>query len=63
MAFYVEQRARLAILKSAIDLACWRPKWLKKWLQFEAFSPFPGTFDEGLRWLVAQPTYRQYARL
>lgn len=62
-AFYVEQRARLAILKSAIDLASRRPKWLRKWLAGEIVSAFPATFDEGLRWLVAQPTFRQYARL
>jgi hypothetical protein len=62
-AFYVEQRARLAILKSAIDLIARRPKWLKKWLAGEVASSFPGTFDEGLHWLVEQPTFRQYARL
>jgi hypothetical protein len=62
-AFYVEHRARLAILKSAIDLSCRRPKLIKRLLGGQIASPFPATFDEGLRWLVARPTYRQYARL
>lgn len=34
-AFYVEHRARLAILKTAIDLTVRRPKWLRKWLAGE----------------------------
>ncbi|MFT3773167.1 MAG: hypothetical protein QM820_47920 [Minicystis sp.] len=58
--FYVEHRARLAILKAAIDLACLDDAGQ---LPGEAFAALPGTFRAGLRRLRARPTFRRYALL
>jgi hypothetical protein len=67
-AFYAEHRAKLAILKAAIDLACGRPKLVAKILKHEPSfalltAELPESFLSGLRWLTKQPTHRQYARL
>lgn len=67
-AFYAEHRAKLAILKAAIDLAARRPKATERLLNpgIRRGIPgigLPGTFIDGLRWLTEQPTYKQYARL
>lgn len=65
-AFYAEHRAKLAILKAAIDMACRLPKVVAKLIGpgFKMGAPpLPGSFVEGLRWLTAQPTFTQYARL
>jgi len=68
--FYVEQRARLAILKAAIDLLAQDPS-LPQELQRRAPGGFrylvlpqlPGSFRDGIEWLCQQPSYRRYALL
>lgn len=65
-AFYAEHRAKLAILKAAIDMACRLPKVVAKLVGpgFKMGVPLlPESFVEGLAWLTSQPTYKQYARL
>ena len=66
--FYVEHRARLAILKPAVDLACRAPRVVDKLVgrttAFRTGVPtLPASFVEGLRWLTEQPTFRHYPRL
>ena len=57
---YVEHRARLAILKATIDLACLDEAGQ---LPGEALADLPVTFLEGLRRLRKRPTFRRYALL
>jgi hypothetical protein len=54
-AFYVEHRARLAILKAAVDLSCLQPE--------RDMSALPATFRAGLGRLRARPSFRRYALL
>jgi hypothetical protein len=55
---YVEHRARVAILKAAIDLSCLRPEGHEA-----ALAALPATFRDGLRRLRARPSFRRYALL
>ena len=55
---YVEHRARVAILKAAIDLSCLQPAGYEA-----ALATLPATFREGLRRLRARPSFRRYALL
>jgi hypothetical protein len=55
---YVEHRARLAILKAAVDLACLAPARADR-----ALAGLPATFREGLRRLRERPSFRRYALL
>lgn len=55
---YVEHRARLAILKAAIDLCCLRPEGHEA-----ALAGLPTSFREGLRRLRSRPSFRRYALL
>jgi len=63
--FYVEHRARLSILKAAIDLLCLEaadrlgPADAAR----AALALLPATFREGLRRLRARPSFRRYALL
>jgi hypothetical protein len=61
--FYVEHRARLAILKAAIDLSCLADAGKLPDAGRAAVASLPATFREGLRKLRAQPNYRRYALL
>lgn len=54
--FYVEHRARLAILKAAVDLCCLDPEGHER-----AILALPATFRAGLRKLRARPSFRRYA--
>jgi hypothetical protein len=56
--FYVEHRARVAILKAAIDLSCLQPAGHEA-----ALVALPATFRDGLRRLRARPSFRRYALL
>ena len=58
-AFYIEHRARLAILKAAIDLHCQPREAGDRAL----LSALPATFREGLRRLEERPSFRRYALL
>jgi hypothetical protein len=58
--FYVEHRARLAILKAAIDLACLDEAGR---LPAAAWATLPATFRAGLSRLRARPSFRRYALL
>ncbi|APR76373.1 Hypothetical protein A7982_01720 [Minicystis rosea] len=58
--FYVEHRARLAILKATIDLACLDEAGQ---LPAQALAALPATFLEGLRRVRARPAFRRYALL
>lgn len=58
--FYVEHRARIAILKAAIDLACLADAGEIP-SDERAFAGLPATFRAGLRVLRTRPTYRRYA--
>jgi hypothetical protein len=60
--FYVEHRARLAILKAAIDLACRNDAGASPAAE-EALAALPATFRDGLRALRARPHHRRYALL
>lgn len=66
-AFFVEHRARLAILKCAVDLLLEDPTVaaaLKKatiGVPLVPLSDLPHSFKKGLVWLSAQPTFRRYA--
>lgn len=63
--FYIEHRARLAILKAAVDYLISEDKNeapASRWDPF-LFGALPLTFQEGVAWLRAQPTYRSYALL
>ncbi|MFD8025347.1 hypothetical protein ACFV6G_33655 [Streptomyces lavendulae] len=66
---YFEHRARLSILKAAVDYALTHPegvpeqeaeggKWLFQGLTYHAL---PTTFHSGIKWLRKQPNYRRYA--
>lgn len=57
---YVEHRARLAILKAAVDLCCLAPALTKGGLPDRAL---PATFREGLRRLRERPSFRRFALL
>lgn len=59
-AFYVEHRARLSILKAAIDLTCVGSEAPGA---DAALASLPTTFREGLRRLRARPSFRRYALL
>lgn len=68
--FYVEHRARLAILQSAIDLACHHPDIVSQLhrrspegFKYLVLPQLPHSFREGLEWLCAQPTFKRYALL
>lgn len=67
---YLEHRARLSILKAAVDYALAHPegapeplsmdgnKWFFEGLTYHAL---PATFHDGMAWLRAQPTFQRYA--
>lgn len=64
-----EHRARLALLKGAVDLTCERPEGLTPgtvvdgefdWDLF-LFQTLPATFREGQAWLAQQPNFHLYA--
>jgi hypothetical protein len=57
---YVEHRARLSILKAAVDLCCLAPD--ERSLG-RALAGLPATFREGLRRLRGRPSFRRYALL
>ncbi|MET8165706.1 hypothetical protein ABZT34_15855 [Streptomyces sp. NPDC005329] len=68
---YLEHRARLSILKSAVDYALAHPDGApelgmsedgKTWF-FEGLSyhALPATFHSGMAWLREQPNFRRYA--
>jgi hypothetical protein len=66
--FYVEHRARLAILKAAIDYVCLNeagllPTPLGGKIDFKElmFSILPHTFHEGLKELKGYPSFKRYA--
>jgi len=63
--FYVEHRARLSILKAAIDLSCLADAGRLPGGDAgrAAAAALPATFREGLRKLRAHPNYRRYALL
>ncbi len=56
-AFYVEHRARLAILKAAVDWCC------SEGASMGSGAALPQTFSDGLRRLQARPSFRRYALL
>jgi hypothetical protein len=62
---YVEHRARLSILKAAIDLACLSAagQLPRRDDAREAFLALPATFRDGFRALRARPSFRRYALL
>jgi len=55
--FYIEHRARLSILKTAIDLACHAGAAASR------LGELPATFRDGLRVLRERPSFRRYALL
>lgn len=55
--FYIEHRARLSILKAAVDLLCMRAP------PPSGLAALPGTCREGLRALRSRPSFRRYALL
>lgn len=65
---YVEHRARLAILKFAIDCALEHPERPPlvlvdgefDWRGF-TYSALPSSFKDGMEWLRSQPNFRLYA--
>lgn len=64
---YLEHRARLSILKAAVDFACTFPDGINpptkddfSWDYF-LFEDLPDTFKHGLVWLRQQPSYWLYA--
>lgn len=67
-AFFAEHRARLAILRGAVNLLSAYPDGYEnvlepgsvEWLTLNAL---PATFHEGLAWLREQPTFHRYAVL
>lgn len=63
--FYVEHRARVSILKAAIDLACLVDAGAlpRSDATRAAIEALPATFREGLRVLRSRPNYRRYALL
>ncbi|MFJ6691556.1 hypothetical protein [Streptomyces sp. NPDC091294] len=68
---YLEHRARLAILKAAVDYALAHPDGPPEFSMSEdgrtflfhglTYHALPGTFHEGMEWLREQPTFRRYA--
>src|SRR5262249_28937671 len=54
--FYVEHRARLSILKAAVDLCCLAPD---ERALARALSGLPPTFRAGLRRLRSRPSFRR----
>ncbi len=60
--FYVEHRARLGILKAAIDLHCLHRQGGRGGAG-AALGALPRSFREGLRTLEARPSFRRYALL
>lgn len=66
-AWYVEHRAKLAILKKAVDYLCLEraavlPKKRVLGLDLSAMlvAAFPPNFKEGLAWLRAQPNFERF---
>ena len=71
--FYAEHRARLALLKAAVDYCCAHPEGIIPYDQSAIFSDgvidldliwlhsLPQSFKEGIAWLIKQPTFRRYA--
>lgn len=64
---YVEQRARLAILKAAVDFILEYPDGVPpaepgsiQWTQL-LYDALPQTFKDGVAWLRQQPTFHRYA--
>ncbi len=55
--FYIEHRARLSILKAAVDLLCQHAP------PPSGLATLPGTCREGLRALRSRPSFRRYALL
>jgi hypothetical protein len=64
-AFYVEHRARLAILKAAVDLCCLAAagRLADRAAARSTLGALPASFREGLRRLRARPSFRRYALL
>src|SRR6185437_12665989 len=62
-AFYVEHRARLAILKAAVDLESLAAagRLADRAAARAALGALPASFREGLRRLRARPSFRRYA--
>jgi hypothetical protein len=62
-AFYVEHRARLTILKAAIDLCCLAASGglADRAAARATLGALPASFREGLRALRARPSFRRYA--
>lgn len=63
--FYVEHRARLSILKAAVDLGCLveAGDLPRDSAALTAIRALPATFREGLRRVRSQPHFRRYALL
>jgi hypothetical protein len=71
--FYTEHRARVALLKAAVDFACENPDGFPPYdpsvlthdgkidLHDLWLHALPQSFKEGITWLVQQPTFRRYA--
>lgn len=65
---YTEHRARLALLRGAVNLCCLFPEGYEKSLEpgspdWSSFYSLPGTFRSALEWLRKQPTFNRYALL
>jgi hypothetical protein len=67
---YLEHRARLSILKAAVDYALAHPDGApdliledgKNWIfQGLTYHALPATFHSGMTWLREQPNFRRYA--
>jgi hypothetical protein len=67
---YLEHRARLSILKAAVDYALAHPDGApeliledgKNWVfQGLTYHALPATFHSGMTWLREQPSFRRYA--
>jgi hypothetical protein len=68
---YFEHRARLSILKAAVDYALAHPDGPPEFTMSEdrnvfifqglTYHTLPQTFHEGIEWLREQPTFRRYA--
>lgn len=71
--FYTEHRARLALLKAAVDYCCENPEGISPYdpalvvndgkidLYELWLHSLPQSFKDGIAWLVQQPTFRRYA--
>jgi hypothetical protein len=66
---YVEHRARLALLRAAVNLCCEYPQEVDDYFSNPSisaadshvqFGELPTSFREGLRWLRVQPTFHRY---